>query len=111
MQSNYPIVELTTQGMEIVPHRGVDLDSLSAQLAPVRDALLELFKGASTKGRGGLQRIEVGLSVTRDGRIAFITGNATPSLTLTFERRPPAPSRSTAARVVAAAEPDMVTID
>lgn len=112
MRIEYPIVDLTTDGVEVVPHRGVDLETLSAQLVPVRDALLELFKGGPTNSRVALQRLEVGLSVTRDGRVAFATGNATPSLTLTFERRTPAPStRSTKARPAEPAVPAMVQVD
>jgi hypothetical protein len=112
MRIEYPIVDLTTDGVEVVPHRGVDLETLSAQLVPVRDALLELFKGGPANSRVGLQRLEVGLSVTRDGRVAFATGNATPSLTLTFERRTPAPrARSAKARPEEPSVPEMVQID
>lgn len=90
MAMEYPIVELTAQGAETVPHAGVDLEHLSEQLVPLRDAMLELLDGARAKRTVALQRLEVGLSVTRDGRVAFATGSATASLTLTFERRQPA---------------------
>jgi hypothetical protein len=92
---DYPIVELTTHGAETVPHAGVDLGTLREQLVPVRDALLELFEAGGGKRHVALQRLEVGLSVTRDGRVAFATGNATASLTLTFERRQPATATRT----------------
>lgn len=95
MAMEYPIVELTAQGAETVPHAGVDLEHLSEQLVPLRDALLELLEGASSKRTVALQRLEVGLSVTRDGRVAFATGNATASLTFTFERRQPAAATRT----------------
>ena len=91
MAHEYPIVELTTHGAETVPHAGVDLDTLRQQLVPVRDAMLDLFEGGTSKRGVALQRLEVGLSVTKDGRVAFATGNATASFTLTFERRQPAP--------------------
>jgi hypothetical protein len=87
MAMEYPIVELTAQGAETVPHAGVDLEHLSEQLVPLRDALLDLFEGSRPRRTVALQRVEVGLSVTRDGRVAFATGNATAALTLTFERR------------------------
>ncbi len=109
MRTEYPIVDLTTEGVELVPHRGVDPETLSAELAPLRDAFLELFKGTSGRARAGLQRLEVGLSITRDGRIAFATGNAIASVTLTFERRPPTPSpRPAAVKPAETAEPEMV---
>lgn len=104
MAQEYPIVELTTHGAETVPHAGVDLDTLREQLVPVRDALLELFEGASPKRTVALQRLEVGLSVTRDGRVAFATGNATASFTLTFERRQPAAATRTTRPKAAASD-------
>lgn len=107
MAHEYPIVELTTHGAETVPHAGVDLDTLREQLVPVRDALLELFEGGTRKRGVVLQRLEVGLSVTKDGRVAFATGNATAAFTLTFERRQPAPRtpKPTATPVGASDEP------
>lgn len=103
MAMEYPIVELTAQGAETVPHAGVDLEHLSEQLVPLRDAMLELLDGAGAKRTVALQRLEVGLSVTRDGRVAFATGNATASLTLTFERRQPAATARTSKPKPAAA--------
>lgn len=103
MAMEYPIVELTAQGAETVPHAGVDLEHLSEQLVPLRDAMLELLDGARAKRTVALQRLEVGLSVTRDGRVAFATGNATASLTLTFERRQPAATARTSKPKAAAA--------
>jgi len=108
----YPIVDLTTQGVEVVTQRGVDLDSLSEQLIPIRDAFLALIEGGSPASRVALQRLEIGLSVTRDGRVAFATGNATPTLTLTFERRlPPSSTRSTKSRAAEPAKPNVVKVD
>lgn len=111
MANEYPIVELTTQGVETVPHAGVDLENLSAQLVPVRDALIELFEDGRARRSVALQRLEVGLSVTRDGRVAFATGNATASLTLTFERRQPVPkARSAKPKQSEPAPPDLVKL-
>lgn len=110
MANEYPIVELTTHGVETVPHAGVDLDTLREQLVPVRDALLELFEGGTSKRSVVMQRLEVGLSVTRDGRVAFATGNATASFTLTFERRQPT-ARTPKPEAPQAAKPDLVQLD
>lgn len=112
MRIEYPIVDLTTGGVEVVTQRGVDLDALGEQLGPLRDAFLALFGGGPPGSRIVLQRLEVGLSVTRDGRIAFATGKATPTLTLTFERRPPTSSTGpTKARAAGPAKPGVVTVD
>jgi hypothetical protein len=109
MPDTYPIVDMTTRGVEVVPHRGVNLATLGAELVPIRDALLELFGNGSAKSRVALQRLEVGLSITPEGRLAFTTGSVTASVTLTFERRLPAPStRSTKAK---APESTVVTLD
>jgi hypothetical protein len=120
MRSQYPIVDLTTHGAEVVPHRAVDLETLSAELAPIRDALLELFENDPAVRRVALQRLEVTLSITRDGHIAFPTGNAAASLTLTFERRLPSASRrvtkaktaeGSEAKPAQATEPKVLTLD
>lgn len=110
MRTDYPILDLTTDGVEVVPHQRVDVEGLSEQLTPIRDALLELFEGGPKKGRVSLQRLEVGLAVTRDGRIAFATGNATPSLTLTFERRP-SPSGTRTTKAKSPAKSDVLSVD
>jgi hypothetical protein len=112
MRIEYPIVDLTTDGVEVVTQRGVDLDTLHEQLEPLRDAFLALFAGASPRSRIALQRLEVGLAITRDGRVAFATGSATPTLRLTFERRPTTPgTRPTKPKAARPAEPDVVTLD
>jgi len=112
VRTDYPILDLTTDGVEVVPHQRVDVEALGEQLTPIRDALLELFEGGPKEGRVSLQRLEVGLAVTRDGRIAFATGNATPSLTLTFERRSSSSgTRATKARPRAAPKSDVVNVD
>lgn len=103
----YPIVELTTQGVEVVPHTGVDLESLSDQLEPVRDALSRLFEAGRGKSAGTLQRLEVELSLTHDGRVAFATGNTSAFLKLTFERKPSASrTRTTKPKPAAVTEPE-----
>lgn len=110
MQNLYPIVDVTPRGVEVVSHRGVDPETLNAQLTPIRDALLELFEEPSTKSRVALQRLEIGLSVTRDGIVAFATGSATSSITLTFERRTTTP-RTAKPKVTETRKPEVVTID
>ncbi len=108
MQNVYPIVDMTPRGAEIVSHRGIDPDTLTAQLTPIRDALLALFEDPPSRSRVALQRLEVGLSVTRDGIVAFATGSATASITLTFERRTTTP-RTTKPK--APSQPEVVTLD
>ncbi len=110
MENAYPVVDLTPSGVEVISQRGVDPGRLSAQLAPIRDALLEVFEEAPAKGRVALQRLEVGLSVTRDGIVAFATGNATASITLTFERRTVTP-RTTRSKAVEPAPTTVVKLD
>jgi hypothetical protein len=105
---SYPLV--TIAGQEI--NNSVDVESLSAQLTPIIDAFLELFDGAKAKGTGELHRLELGLAVTQRGAVAFAAGNATRSLTLTFESRQRTPStRSATSRSSAAKKPDVVKVD
>jgi len=109
-------VDLTTDGVEVVPHQRVDVEALTEQLIPIRDALLALFQGRSGRSPVALQRLEIGLAVTPDGRVAFTTGKATPSLTLTFDRRaresvPTAKARAKRPAARAVAAPEVVQVD
>jgi hypothetical protein len=87
MRTEYPIVDVTADGIHLVPHQRVDVKRLVSELIPVRDALFELFESRPAKTPVVLQRLEIGLSITPDGRIAFATGGVTRSFTMTFERR------------------------
>jgi hypothetical protein len=107
----YPILTLTTQGQDI-NYGAVDVGTLTAQLMPILDALLELFQDVPAKRRGELHRLELGLAVTQQGTIAFATGDVRPSLTLTLERRQRASgTRSATSRSGAAKKPDIVEVD
>ena len=104
----YPLVTLAGQEL----NNTVDVESLRAQIAPLIDAFLELFDGARAKGAGELHRLELGLAVTQRGAVAFAAGDATRSLTLTFETRQRTPStRSSTSRSSAAKKPDLVKVD
>ena len=106
----YPIVTVTSDN-QVVNQGAVDVETLSAQLIPIRDALLTLFDRSSAKRRGELRRLELGLAVTEQGAIAFATGAPKPTLTLTLESRTRTPtSRSTASGSSAATKPEVVEI-
>jgi hypothetical protein len=70
----------------------VDVEELIRQLAEIRDALLTVLEDGAK--RPLLQRLEIGLSITRDGRLAFVTEGAARSLTLTLERSAETPTRA-----------------
>lgn len=106
----YPIVTPTTE-RQAVKYRAVDAEALTAQLVPIRDALLKLFERAPSRSRGELHWLEVRLAVTEQGDVAFATGTATPSLTLTLGARTRSPSaRPTTSRSAAATKPEVVEI-
>ena len=98
----YPIATVTAD-RQVVNAGWVNMDTLTEQLLPIRDAFLELFERAPAKSRGELHRLELGLAVTEQG-IAFATGDTRPSLTLTLQSRQRSP-RSNAAK-----KPDVVEI-
>ena len=107
--TRYSVVH-TTESQSIRP-RGLDVESLNAQLMPIVDALHTLFDGARAKSRGELQKVEVGLVVTQDGAVAFASGDMRPSLTLTLGSRQRAPAtRSPTSRSSAAKKRDVVEI-
>jgi hypothetical protein len=97
---------------QVGTRRVVDVEKLSEQLIPIRDAFLKLFEGVQAKSRGEPHRLELGLTVTEQGNIAFAIGDTRPSLTLTLEsrQRPPG-SRSPRSKASAAKKPDVVEID
>ena len=109
----YPIVTVAGDGQVASQNRAFDIDTLSAQLAPVRDAILQLFEGRA-KGRAELKQVEIGLVVTDRGEIAFATGSANPSMTITVGvRQRTTTSRATGAksRAAVAEEPEVVQVD
>jgi len=106
--TRYQIVDATTRtGGQVV-----DVERLSEQLIPIRDAFLKLFEGVQAKSRGEPHRLELGLTVTQYGDIAFATGDAQPSLTLTLQSRQRSPgTRSPGSKSSAAKKSDVVEID
>jgi hypothetical protein len=92
--------------------RVIDVEKLSEQLIPIRDAFLKLFEGVQAKSRGEPYRLELGLTVTEQGNIAFAIGDTRPSLTLTLESRQRSPSnRPPRSKASAAKKPDVVEIE
>jgi hypothetical protein len=107
--ANYSVVR-TTQSQAHRPS-GVDVETLSEQLNPILDALLQIFDGIPAKSRGELHKLEVGLVVTQDGMVAFPSGDLRPSLTVTLGSRQRAPAtRSATSKSSAAKKRDVVEI-
>jgi hypothetical protein len=71
--NRYPTLD--TKSKKLTP-RAVDVETLSEQLIPIRDALLKLFDGVRSRSRGEVHRVELGLTVTEQGTIAFTIGDA-----------------------------------
>jgi hypothetical protein len=89
----------------------VDVERLSEQLIPIRDAFLKLFEGVQAKSRGEPHRLELGLTVTQYGDIAFATGDARPTFTLILQGRQVAPSTRSPRPKSGAKKSDVVEID
>jgi hypothetical protein len=107
----YPIVTVAEDGQVALQNRAFDVDTLGTQLAPVRDAILQLFEGRA-KGRAELKQVEIGLVVTDRGEVAFATGNANPSMRITVGiRQRTTTSRATGAKPRAAEKPEVVQVD
>jgi hypothetical protein len=107
--TRYPIVDAARQ---VGTRRLVDVEELSEQLIPIRDAFLKLFEGVQARSRGEPHRLELGLTVTGEGDLAFAVGDTRPSLTLTLEIRQRSPSnRSPRSKASASKKPDVVEID
>ena len=103
----YPTVTLATDD-QLISFRGVYVEKLREQLIPIRDTLLKVFDGVPARSRGELSRLELGLTLTTDGNIAFVTGTTKPSITLTLETRPRSPrSRS---KTSATKQPDVIEV-
>ena len=107
----YPIVAVTTDGQTVHPST-VDVESLSEQLIPIRNALLRLFHGLPARNRGELKELELGLYLTTGGQIAFVSGNIAPSLLLRVgpKQQPVSPTRPRSAGTKATETPDVVEI-
>jgi len=108
LMNRYPT--FNTESKKLVP-RAIDVETLSEQLIPIRDAFLKVFDGARARSRGELHRLELGLTITEQGTIAFTVGDARPTLTLTLESRPRSPSARSTAKSGAGKQPDVVEID
>ena len=107
--TRYPMVDA---GGQVGTRRWVDVEELSEQLIPIRDAFLKVFEGVRAKSRGEPQRLEVGLTLTEQGDIALAIGDTRPSVTLTLESRQRSPgSRTPRSKASAAKKPDVVEID
>ena len=106
--NRYPT--FNTESRKLVP-RAIDVETLSEQLIPIRDAFLKVFDGARARSRGELHRLELGLTITEQGTIAFTVGDARPTLTLTLESRPRSPSARSTAKSGAGKQPDLVEVE
>lgn len=80
-RQQYPILTVATDGQTIHPST-VDVDALTEQLMPIRNALLKLFHKVPARSRGELKELELGLYLTAGGQVAFVSGNIAPSLML-----------------------------
>ena len=106
----YPIAIATSEGSAL-SRSMVDVEALTEQLIPIRDALLKLFEGLPAKSRGELQGVELGVHMTAGGNVALVSGNMVPSLKLILGSRQRSPStRSTMPRSSPAKKPDVVEI-
>ena len=106
--NRYPT--FNTESKKLVP-RAIDVETLSEQLIPIRDAFLKVFDGARARSRGELHRLELGLTITEQGTIAFTVGDARPTLTLTLESRPRSPNARSTAKSAAGKQPDLVEVE
>jgi hypothetical protein len=92
-EQTYPIVDLTQPVPEadfpgLMSRSKVNPGSLADELVPIRDAFQRVLQGPDATGGGfGLKTVEVSLTVTAEGGVAFIAkGSIEGSITLTFER-------------------------
>ncbi|MGZ5291406.1 MAG: hypothetical protein ACXWX6_01285 [Actinomycetota bacterium] len=90
MTDSYPLQQVSTSGTVVkVPGGEVEPASVARQLLPIADAISSVFE----ESRGDfLETIEVALSITADGDVAFLKGGEA-ALKLTFARQvsPPRP--------------------
>ncbi|MGH2635561.1 MAG: Pepco domain-containing protein [Actinomycetota bacterium] len=86
MSSSYPLQQLSNTGTVVkVPGGEVDPSDVARQLMPISDAMGRVLDADRA---GYLQAIEVALSITANGDIAFMkSGGEAAALKLTFSRR------------------------
>ena len=91
-EQTYPIVDLTQAVPEadfpgFMSQSKVNPRNLADELVPIRDAFQKVLAGQDAAGGGfGLRTVEVSLTVTAEGGVAFIAkGSIEGSITLTFE--------------------------
>jgi hypothetical protein len=90
----------------------VDVEDLAAQLVLLRDALLKVFDGISSRARGEVKQLEVGLALTPRGHLATPAENMRQVLTMTLGSRERTPrSRSGASKAGAAKQDIVVAVD
>ena len=85
MSGSYPLQQVSTSGTVVkVPGGEVDPAHVARQLAPISAALSRVLE----EDRDGyLQQIEVALSITANGDIAFIKSGGEAALKLTIARQ------------------------
>jgi hypothetical protein len=88
---------------------GVELDNLTSQLIPLRDALLKVFDGIPARRRAEVQRLEVGLSLTERGDLALAAENTKALITLTLGNRQRLPR--TRSQGTSGPKPDVVRVE
>jgi hypothetical protein len=93
-EQTYPIVDLTQPVPEAdfpgyTSQSKVNPGNLADELVTIRDAFQRVLHGpAAPAGGFGLKMVEVSLTVTAEGGVAFIAkGSIEGSITLTFERQ------------------------
>lgn len=87
MDELYGVAYQLVDGSVAVEERKVDPTQLADDLARIREAFERVLDGRS-ESAFPLKTVEVGLSVTAEGKIIFVGVEVTASLTLTFEREP-----------------------
>lgn len=86
MSRSYPLQQVSTAGTVVkVPGGEVDPSHVARQLTPISDAMGRVIEADRA---GFLQTIEVALSITANGDIAFMkSGGEAAVLKLTFARQ------------------------
>jgi hypothetical protein len=92
MDDSYPLQQLSTSGTVVkVPGGEVHPTHVARELIPITNAISTVLEGDR---RGFLQAIEVSLSITGGGDVAFLKSGGEAALKLTFARHVMAPSAS-----------------
>jgi hypothetical protein len=97
MNNSYPLQQLSTSGTVVkVPGGEVDPANVARELIPICNAIgavLELDRS------GYLESVEVALSITGDGDIAFLKSGGEAALKLRFSRQAAATSTGSTVRL------------